>query len=140
MEVGADAASDTEDVEERDLFEVEEGGNLEIELVKEGMPTIQDLLFVIKSADLSEALPQVVKLLELAVTIPLTSVHCERVFSRMKRVVSALGSKMLQTRKENLVFLQVENRLLKLLAARPSFKDNVVSRFKTINRRRFSRK
>ena len=75
MEVGADAASDTEDVEERDLFEVEEGSNLEIELVKEGMPTIQDLLFVIKSADLSEALPQVVKLLELAVTIPLTSVH-----------------------------------------------------------------
>ena len=139
VEDGADAASETEDVEERDLFEVEEGGNLEIELVKEGMPTIQDLLFVIKSADLSEALPQVVKLLELAVTIPLTSVHCERVFSRMKRVVSALRSKMLQTRKENLVFLQVENRLLKLLAARPSFKDNVVSRFKTINRRRFER-
>ena len=58
VEVGADAISDIEDVEERDLFEVEEGGNLEIELVKEGMPTIQDLLFVIKSADLSEALPK----------------------------------------------------------------------------------
>ena len=108
-------------------------GNLEIEFVKEGMPTIQDLLLVIKSADFSEALPQVVKLLELAVTIPLTSVHCERVFSRMKRVVSPLRSKMLQTRKENLGFLQVENRLLKLLAAIPSFKDNIVSCFKTIN-------
>ena len=124
-------------MEEQDQFEVEEGGNLEIEMVKEGMPTIQDLLFVIKSVDLSEALPQVMKLLELAVTTP--NVHCERVFSRMKRVVSAARSKMLQTRKENLVFLQVEHRLLRLLADKPSFKDNVVSRFKSLNRRRFER-
>ena len=139
VDEGPDAAGDTINVEEQDQFEVEEGGNLEIEMVKEGMPTIQDLLFVIKSADLSEALPQVMKLLELAVTTPLTSVHCERVFSRMKRVVSAARSKMLQTRKENLVFLQVEHRLLRLLADKPSFKDNVVSRFKSLNRRRFER-
>ena len=71
MEVGVEAGEgpyggDTDNVEEQDHFEVEEGGNLEIEMVKEGMPTIQDLLLVIKSADLSEALPQVVKLLELA--------------------------------------------------------------------------
>ena len=116
VDEGPDAAGDTINVEEQGQFEVEEGGNLEIEMLKEGMPTIQDLLFVIKSADLSEALPQVMKLLELAVTTPLTSVHCERVFSRMKRVVSAARSKMLQTRKENLVFLQVEHRLLRLLA------------------------
>ena len=74
-------------------------------MVKEGMPTIQDLLYVIKSADLAEAFPQVVKLLELPVTTPLTSVHCERVFNHMQRVVSAARSTMLQTRKENLVFL-----------------------------------
>ena len=133
----------TDNVEEQDHFDVEEGCNLEIEMVKEGMPTIQDLLLVIKSADLSEALPQVVKLLELAVTTPLTSVHCERVFSCMKRVVSAARSRMLQTRKENLLFLQVEHLLLRLIAEKPSFKDNVVNRFKSMNRRRherFSRK
>ena len=146
VDVGVEAGKgggDTDNVEEQDHFEVEEGGNLEIEMVKEGMPTIQGLLFVIKSADLSEALPQVVKLLELAITTPLTSVHCERVFSRMKHVVSAARSRMLQTGKENLVILQVEHRLLRLLAEQPSFKDSVVNRFKSINRRRherFSRK
>ena len=31
-------------------------------------------------------------LLELAVTTPLTSIHCERVFSRMKQVVSPAPS------------------------------------------------
>ena len=144
MEVGVEAGEgpyggDTDNVEEQDHFEVEEGGNLEIEMVKEGMPIIQDLLLVIKSAHLSEALPQVVKLLEIAVTTPLTSVHCERVFSRMKRVVSAARSRMLQTRKENLVFLQVEHRLLRLLEDKPSFKDNVVNRFKSMNRRRHER-
>ena len=146
MEVGVEAGEgggDTDNVEEQDHFEVEEGGNLEIEMVKEGMPTLQDLLFVIKSADLSEALPQVVKLLELAVTTPLASVHCKRVFSHMKRVVSSARSRMLQTRKENLVFLQVEHQLLKLLAEQTSFTDSVVNSFKSMNRRRherFSRK
>ena len=111
-------------------------------MVTEGMPAIQDLL-VIKSADLSEAIPQVMKFLELAITTPLTSVHRERVFSRIKRVVSAARSRMLQTRKENLVVLQVAHRLLRLLAEKPSFKDTVVNRFKSMNRRRherFSRK
>ena len=105
---------------------MKKAGNLEIEFVKEGMPTIQDLLLVIKSADFSEALPQVVKLLELAVTIPLKSVHCERVFSRMKRVVSPLRSKMLQTRKENLGFLQVENRLLSHITQGRSFFTSLI--------------
>ena len=69
-------------------------------------------------------------LLELAVTTPLTSVHCEPVFSRMKRVVSPARSRMVQMRKKNLVLLQVEHRLLRWLIGQPSFKDNVVRRFK----------
>ena len=82
------------------------------------------------------------KLLELAVATPLTSVHCERVFSRMKRVVSTVSpsrSRMLQKRKEMLVFLQVEHKTLRWLAGRQYFKDNVVARFKSYNQRRFER-
>lgn len=85
-------------------------------MVKDGMPTIRYLLFLIKSADLSEVLPQVMKLLELDVTTALTSVHCAQVFYQMKHVISAARSTMLQSRKENLVFLQEEHRLLRLLA------------------------
>ena len=82
-------------------------------------------------------------LLEIAAVNPLTSVHCERVFSRMKPVISSSRSRMLQTRKEHLVLLQVENCLLRWLAKQPSFYENVVTRFKGINQKgfeRFSRK
>ncbi len=133
------AEANEENTEELDRFEIDEGGNLEVDILKKGLPTMQDLLNVIKKADLDEALPHVMKLLELALTMPLTSVHCERVFSRMKRVVSTTRSSMLQTRKENLVFLQVEHRLLRKLAENVSFKDKVVNRFKSMNARRFAR-
>ena len=102
MEVGVEAGKgpyggDTNNAEEPDRFEVEEGSNCKIEMVKDGMPTIQDLL-IIKSADLSEALPQDVKLLERDVTTTLTSVHCERVLSRMKCMVFTARSRMFHTR------------------------------------------
>eukprot|EP00794_Sanderia_malayensis_P002228 gene2228-2538_t len=132
--VGEEAAA----VEERDEFEVEVE-NIDFDLVKEGSTSVQDLLQVIKQAELEEALPQALVLLELAATIPLTSVHCERVFSRMKRVVSASRSRMKQARKEMLVMLQVEHKLLRSIAAKPLFKLNVVSRFKSYNERRFER-
>lgn len=126
-------------VEENDEFEVEENANVELASVKEGKASIQDLLSVIKNAGLEEALLWAVPLLELAVVTPLTSVHCERVFSRMKRVVSPARSNMSQTRKENLVLLQVEHNLLRWLSRKPMFKENVVARFKGLNPRRFER-
>ena len=48
--------------------------------------SIQDLLTIIKKFERQEALPNV-HLLELAVVTPITSVHCERVFSRMKKIL-----------------------------------------------------
>ena len=71
---------------------------------------IQDLLMVIQEADLQDALPHVVLLLELAVVIPRTS---ERVFSRMKKVVAPERSRMLQSRKNHLVLLQVQHKILR---------------------------
>ena len=135
-------AEERADPEELDTFEPQEE-DIEVDLLKEGQPSLQDLLEVIKKAELEEALPEASTLVELAVTTPLTSVHCERVFSRMKRIVSPARSTMSQKRKEMLVFLQVEHKTLRWLAKQQSFKDSVVNRFKSYNRRRherFSRK
>ena len=129
---------ETEEIEERDEFQPEQPTG-EIETVPEGIATIQDLSTVITSAQLEDALPQAVHLLELAVVIPLTSVHCELVFSRMKRVISSSRVNILQTTKDHLVFLQVENELLRNLAKNPSFKDVIVDRFKAYNQRRYDR-
>ena len=126
-------------VEVEDSFERETGSTVEEENVKEGKPNVQDLLKVIKTAGLEEALPHAMTLLELAATTPLTSVHCERVFSRMKKVVSPSRSTMLQTRKEMLIFLQVEHAILRSLAEQPVFKENIVNRFKSYNQRRLER-
>ena len=101
--------------------------------------SIQDLLTIIKKVELQEALPHVVHLLELAVVTPITSVHCERVFSRMKKVIASDRSHMLQSRKNHLVLLQVEHRLLRSISSKPEFYENVVSRFKMCNRRRMDR-
>eukprot|EP00794_Sanderia_malayensis_P010346 gene10346-11423_t len=130
---------ESQDFEENDLFEPDENANIEPEAVKQGKANVQDLLSVIKKAGLEDALPQALTLLELAVVTPLTSFHCERVFRRMKRVVSPARSRMVQLRKENVVLLQVENRLLRWLAEQSFFKDNVVTRFQRYNLRRLER-
>ena len=87
------------DVEESDEFELEPNLDIEIDSLKESSPSIQDLLSVIKKATLHEALPQAMALLELTATTPLTSVHCERILSQMKRVVASSRSSMQQKRK-----------------------------------------
>ena len=100
-------------VEEEDRFEFA-SDNVDVESIKEGKPTVQDLLTVIQKAGLQEALPQAMTLIELAAVTPLTSVHCERVFSGM-----------LQTRKEMLVTLQVEHKTLRWLSEQAYFKTHL---------------
>ena len=137
--INANEATTVEQREKNDEFEVERNENIDFEVVKEGSATIQDLRLVIKKAELEEALPHVVTLLDLAATTPLTSVHCERIFSRMRRVVAPSRSTMKQNRKEKLLFLQVEHKLLREIAANPNFKRNAISRFSSYNERRLDR-
>ena len=100
-------------MEVEDTFEREAERTVDKENVKEGKPNVQDLLKVIKTAGLEEALPHAMVLLKLAATTLLTSVHCERVFSTMKKFVSPSRSTILQTRKEMSIFLQVEHAILR---------------------------
>ena len=102
-------------------------------------PQLCQIFCQLLKACLNEALPQAMTLIELAAMTPLTSVHCERVFSKMKRVVSPARSTMNQIRKENLVPLQAEHHLLRWLARQNFFKDNVVTRFKAHKPRQFHR-
>ena len=99
-------------VEVSDEFSGQTGLDIEDKHVKKGKPTLQDLLDVFRRTGLQEALPQAVTLMELATVTQLTSVHCKHVFSRLKRVMSPARSTMLQERKEMLVFLQVEHKIL----------------------------
>ena len=102
VETDAESSRAETSIKDLDQFEVEDDADVEVDAVSEGTATVQDLLSVIKQAGLDEALPQALTLIELASTTPLTSVHCEWVFSKMKRVVSPARSTMNQIRKENL--------------------------------------
>ena len=114
-------------LEVNDEFEVAQvANNTEIEEVKEGAASIQDLLTIIKTTGLTDVLPQAMVLLEIAAVTPLTSVHCERTFSRMKRVISYSPSIILQDRKEHLVLLQVEHSLLRWLTKQPYFHQSKI--------------
>ena len=112
---------ESRNVEENDEFYAGEFTELDTEFVIEGALCIQDLLTVVQETGLADALPQAMPRLEIAAVTPRTSVHCERVFSRMKRVVSASRSRMLQARKEHLVMLQVEHGLLRWLSKQQNF-------------------
>ena len=130
---------ESRNVEEHDEFDAGEFTELDTEFVIEGALCIQDLLTVVQETGLADVLPQAMLLLEIAAVTPPTSVHCERVFSRMKRVVSASRSRMLQARKEHLVMLKVEHGLLRWLSKQPYFYGNFVKRFKENNQRRLER-
>lgn len=55
--------------------------------------------------------PNLYKLLNLAFTVPISSVTCERSFSAMRHVKNWLRSTMLQERFTNLALLCIENDL-----------------------------
>ena len=130
---------ESRNVEENDEFDAGELTKLDTKFVTEGTLCIQDLLIVVQETGLADALPKAILLLEIAAVTPLTSIHCKRVFSSMKRVVSASRSRMLQARKEHLVMLQVGHGLLRWLSKQPNFYENIVKRFIENNQRRLER-
>ena len=86
-----------------DEFEMPDQFEWDLEAVTISKPSIQDLLDIIKQVGLGDTLPQAMMIIELAAVIPLTSVHCERAFSPMKRVVSASELRILQKPNEMLL-------------------------------------
>ena len=103
--------------EERDESEAGAVNDMNTTTLNSRSVGIQDLLTIIKKAELQAALPLVVHLLELAVVTSITSVYCELVFSPMKKVIASERSHMLQSRKNHLVLLRVEHGLLRSISS-----------------------
>ena len=73
----------------------------------EQMETISDVLLELQP--LPEAFPTLVKLLQIALTICVSSAQCERCFSSLKRLKSYLRSTMTESRLVDLASLSIEH-------------------------------
>ena len=73
----------------------------------EQMETISDVLLELQP--LQEAFPTLVKLLQIALTICVSSAQCERCFSALKRIKSYLRSTMTESRLVDLASLSIEH-------------------------------
>lgn len=101
----------------------------EDENIKEGVRSIQNLMTVIRKIGLVMHYPHAMTPMEIAAVALLTSVYCEWVFGRMQWVISSSRSRILQTRKQQLVFLQVVRSLQRSLCRHPGFYKNIVTVF-----------
>ena len=80
---------------------------------------------------LRAAFPLLVKLIQIALTIAVSTAHCERSFSALKRIKSYLRSTMTQQRLVNLAILSIEKELSQGLSL-----DNVVNQFASQDKNR----
>ncbi|CAI6362872.1 unnamed protein product [Macrosiphum euphorbiae] len=71
--------------------------------------TIQDLLSTVTL----ELYPNLHNLLQVALSIPVSSASCERSFSAMRRIKNWLRTSMIQNRFSNLAIIHIENELVK---------------------------
>ena len=80
---------------------------------------------------LRAAFPLLVKLIQIALTIVVSTAHCERSFSALKRIKSYLRSTMTQQRLVDLAILSIEKELSQNLSL-----DNVVNEFASRDKNR----
>ena len=94
------------------------------------LETINDVLTVV--IPFKAAFPNLVKLLQLSLTIVVSTAECERPFSALKRIKSYLRSTMSTQRVSNLTVLSIERELSETLSL-----DEVINLFaaKDKNRR-----
>ena len=93
-------------------------------------PSLSSILIRISEQQIQCCYSQVVVLLELILTIPISSASCERSFSCLKRVKTFLRNTMGDDRLRNLALLSIEKQLCKTLD-----RDRVIDRFAAKDRR-----
>ena len=76
--------------------------------------TVAEVLKLIEC--LRAGFEEIWRVLRIAITVPVTSVECERSFSVMKRIKSYLRSTMSQERLRNISMLAIERELSDMLA------------------------
>ena len=94
------------------------------------MEGISDVLTELYS--LRTAFPLLVNLLQIALTMVVSTAHCERSFSALKRIKTYLRSSMTEQRLTDLAILSIEREVSKQISL-----DNVIDEFaaKDKNRR-----
>ena len=93
-------------------------------------PSLSSILIRISEQQIQCCYSQAVVLLELILTIPISSASCERSFSCLKRVKTFLRNTMGDDRLRNLALLSIEKQLCKTLD-----RDRVIDRFAAKDRR-----
>jgi len=110
--------------------------NVSIDLLKAEMMVFKNCLPPdfnfddIKRKIHKEAFPNLYKLLQIAVTIPISSATCERSFSSMRRIKNWLRTSMLQQRFSDLSILNIERDLSNKIQT-----ETVLDRFNTKTRK-----
>ena len=94
---------------------------------------IIDLLGVIESYGLTNVLSEVVKLIKILLTTPMTTSESERVFSTLKRVKTLTRSKMGEDRLCALIMMTQEQQMLRSI---PDFNERVINHFAASKNRR----
>lgn len=107
---------------------------------KDGIVDSAGLLSLMVKYNLNEALPSIYKMMSLAVSIPLTSVSCERTFSALKRVKSYIRSAMSQQRVKSLLLLATEKTIINSLRSQSNFYDDIIDIFADMKDRRIKLK
>ena len=82
--------------------------------LKNDIENISDLLLELRS--LRSAFPTLIRLLQIALTVVVTTAHCERSFSALKRIKTYLRSTMTEQRLVDLAVLSIERDLSGLLS------------------------
>ena len=96
---------------------------------------MSDLWRSIKNCELDQACSEVLKLCELALTIPATSVSTERSFSALKRIKTFMRNSTRQERFSHLALLSIEKELIQEMALQQHFYDEVIDEFAKKTRR-----
>jgi hypothetical protein len=105
-------------------------------LQQRGVVDCATLLEIFFECKLYEPLPHVCTLLIFGVTIPITSGSCERHFSVLKRVKNYQRNTMNQPRLKQLMMLSTEKSIVRYLATKPDFYDNIIDVFANMKDRR----
>ena len=99
---------------------------------------ISSLLEKLYKLDIQKALPVVTDIANLAASMAITSVSCERTFSVLRRIKTYQRNTMTQNRTRNLMVLAVESELTHTLAQESTFCDKVIDRFANKSDRRIN--
>ncbi|KAJ4430557.1 hypothetical protein ANN_19145 [Periplaneta americana] len=101
------------------------------------MKSIHEILDHITSNGLQEMLPELYKLCNLILTIPVTTAEVERSFSTLKRIKTYARSTMSEDRLSGLAVISIEKEMLKSIktVSTSTFYDAVIEEFVKQERR-----